>query len=344
MAVPGLRDGPGDAGTSNADETRTAYQDDRWERTDELPVRERRHPGAALLLGALALLAVAGVAWVLFQVLGTGTDPEEPALVPVPSTLTMSEERAREVLTAEGFVVPEATDRESDAEIGTVIDQDPPGGLAQEGSEVRIVLSAGPDAIGIPRLAGFEEQAARDELERLGFTNIRAEAEEVDDPDVEEGLVIGTDPEEGQEVEPDREIVLRVSSGQVEVPDVVDETRDEAIRLLSEASLRWQVETQQTWEVEAGTVMDQSVEAGDIVDQDTEVTIVVAETPPSTVTVTNEPPPPPPPVTTDPPPPPTTVEPTTDPPTTEPTPTPDPTTDPTDPPTTDPTDPPTETG
>ncbi|WP_122262103.1 Stk1 family PASTA domain-containing Ser/Thr kinase [Ornithinimicrobium cerasi] len=300
---------------------RTAYDDERWERTDELPVRERRHRGAALLLGALALLAVAGVAWVLWQVLGTG--PEEPPQVAVPSTVTLSEERAREVLTADGFVVPEpATERTSDAEIGTVIEQDPPGGLAPQGSEVRLVVSSGPDAIAVPRLAGVEEQAARDQLEREGFTNVRAEAEEVDDPDVAEGLVIGTDPEAGQEVAPDAEIVLRVSSGRVAVPDVVGEDRDVAVRLLSEASLRWTVETVQTWEAEAGTVTEQSVEPGEVVDQETEVTIVVAETPPSTatVTVTNEPPPPPPEPTPEP-----TTEPTPEP-TTEPTP--DPTTGP----------------
>ncbi|GAA5159757.1 Stk1 family PASTA domain-containing Ser/Thr kinase [Ornithinimicrobium tianjinense] len=305
---------------------RTAYEDDRWERTDEMPVRERRHRGAALLLGVLALLATAGVAWVLWQVMGPGGAPETPQ-VAVTSTVGMTEEQARQVLTDDGFVVPEATERSSEKEAGTVIEQDPPGGTAPQGSQVRLVVSAGPEALTVPRLAGMDEDAARAELARLGFTNVRAEAEEVDDPDVEKGLVIGTDPEEGQEVAPDREIVLRVSSGDVKVPTLVGESRDEAVRLLSEASLGFRVEVLQTWETEPGTVLEQSVEPGEVVRQGTEVTIVVAEQPPSTVTLE----PAPPPTTT---PPTTTPPPTSDDPTTEPTD--EPTTEPTDPPTTDP--------
>ena len=71
---------------------RDPYDDDRYERTDELPVRERRHPGAVLLLGALSLLAVAGLAWVLYLVLGPGAD-DGPPMVAVPSAARLSGKR-----------------------------------------------------------------------------------------------------------------------------------------------------------------------------------------------------------------------------------------------------------
>ncbi len=101
-------------------------EDDRWERTDEMPVRERRHRGAALLLGVLSLLAVAGVAWVLFQVLGPGGE-EEPLMVTVPNTVGRTEPQARTELTGLGFTVPPSTERNSDQPQGQVIEQDPPG-------------------------------------------------------------------------------------------------------------------------------------------------------------------------------------------------------------------------
>ncbi len=264
------------------------YPDDadeeRWERTDEMPVRERRHRGAALLLGALALLAVAGVAWVLFQVLGPGED--QPTMVTVPSTVGMTEAQARTQLTGLGFVVPEATSRNSEAPVDEVIEQDPPGGSAEEGSTVRLVISAGPEAIAIPDVRDMEEQAARDLLERQGFTNVADRAEEVDDKDVEKGHVVGTDPAAGEEVAPDDRIVLEVASGKVKVPEVVGEDQNSAVVLLSEAGLTWDIEEERTGEVEPGTVLTQSVEPGERVDLGSEIRLVVAAEPVVVVTET----------------------------------------------------------
>ncbi|GAA1172092.1 Stk1 family PASTA domain-containing Ser/Thr kinase [Ornithinimicrobium humiphilum] len=293
----------------------TSTEDERWERTDELPVRERRHRGAALLLGALSLLAVAGVAWVLFQVLGPGGEPE-PTMVAVPSTVGMTEPQARTQLVGLGFTVPPATERNSDQPAGQVIEQNPPGGELEEGGTVELVVSAGPEARAVPDVSGMEEQAARDLLEREGFTNVRAKAEEEDDPDVEGGLVVRTDPAAGEEVEPDREIVLHVSSGRTEVPDVVGQDQSSAVLMLNDAGLAFTIDFERTWEAEPGTVLRQSEEPGERVKVGTEIALVVAAEPVviTTETVTVEPPPPP--TTSEPEPPPTTEEP---PPTDEPT-------------------------
>ncbi|GAA4884768.1 Stk1 family PASTA domain-containing Ser/Thr kinase [Serinicoccus chungangensis] len=313
-------------------------EDDRYERTDELPVRERRHPGAALMLGALALVALAGVAWVLVQVLGPNGD-DGPEMLVVPSTVGSTEAQARTTLTAAGFTVAEAVvQRNSAEEPGIVIEQDPPGGEAPRGEEIELTVSAGPQARTIPRLQGLEEQAARDLLEREGFSNVRGESEETDDPDWEEGQVVSSDPGEGEEIAPDQLIVLTVSSGEVEVPDVVGRDQNEAVLLLDEQTLEWEVTTRRTGDADAGTVLEQSIDPGDTVEQGTTVELVVAAEPVQTATevVTES-------VTVTPSPTPTpTEEPTTDEPTEEPTE--DPTTeDPTVPP--EPTEPePTEPG
>ncbi|GGK55819.1 Stk1 family PASTA domain-containing Ser/Thr kinase [Ornithinimicrobium pekingense] len=298
-------------------------EEDSWERTDEMPVRERRHRGAALLLGALSLLAVAGVAWVLFQVLGPG-GADEPVMVTVPNTVGMTEPQARTELTTLGFTVPEATERNSDQPLGQVIEQDPPAGELEEGGTVSLVVSAGPEAREIPDVAGMEEQAARDLLEREGFTNVRDDAEEVDDPDVERGHVVSTDPGAGEEVEPDREIVLSIASGEVDMPELVGQNQNAAVVLLNEAGLEWTITEERTAAADPGTVLTQSVEPGQRVAVGEEIALVVAAEPvvveTATETVTVQPPPAPAPSPTPPPsdPAPTTSEPT---PTDEPTPT-----------------------
>ncbi|WP_134771970.1 Stk1 family PASTA domain-containing Ser/Thr kinase [Ornithinimicrobium flavum] len=326
------------AGMGAAPVARPAVRDDGYERTDELPVRERRHRGALLLLGAMTLLAIAGMAWVLFLVFGPDDDPG-PDMVVVPSTIGRPEAQARTVLTSAGFTV-DASERASDEPVGNVVEQDPPGGEAPRGSEVLLVISSGPDARAIPSVQGMEEQAARDTLERAGFTNVRDEAEEEDDPGWEEGRVISTDPEAGEEVRLDAEIVLTVSSGQVEVPDVVGEDQTTAAIMLDEQTLTFTMEQVRTSEAEPGTVIAQSIDAGEVVDQGTEVVLTVALEPIQTATetvretVTQPAPEPTPDPTTPEPttPEPTTPEPTTpDPTTPEPT-TPEPTTpEPTDP-------------
>lgn len=320
------------AGMGAGEAARSASRsDDGYERTDELPVRERRHPGALLLLGAMTLLAIAGMAWVLFLVFGPDDDPG-PDMVVVPTTIGQPEAQARTILTSAGFTVPDATERASAEPVGNVLEQDPPGGEAPRGSEVVLIVSSGPDAIAIPAVQGMEEQAARDTLERAGFTNVRAQAQEEDDPGWEEGRVISTDPAAGQEVVPDEEIVLTVSSGQVEVPDVVGQDQTTAAILLDEQTLTFTMEQVRTAEAAPGTVIAQSVEAGEVVDQGTEVVLTIALEliPTATQTVRETVTQPAPPAPTDPEP--TTPEPT-DPEPTTPEPTdPEPTTpDPTDP-------------
>ncbi|MFK5584643.1 Stk1 family PASTA domain-containing Ser/Thr kinase [Serinicoccus sp. LYQ131] len=260
--------------------------DDRFERTDELPVRERRHPGAAMLLGALAVVALAGLAWVLFQVMGPNGD-DNPELVVVPSTVGSTEAQARTELTSAGFVVVDpAEQRSSDEEVGTVLEQTPPGGERAAGSEVRLVVSSGPDAVAVPRIQGMEEQSARDALERAGFTNVREDAEDSDDPDWDEGQVISSNPSEGEEVEPDTEIVLTVATGDVEVPDVVGLDQNQAVVELDRRSLEASISVELSAEAAPGVVLSQSVEGEEVVEQGSTIELVVAGEPVQTQTAT----------------------------------------------------------
>src|SRR5690606_28913460 len=59
-----------------------AYADEGYGRTDEIPVREQRHSGGWLVLAVLALLALAGIGWVVYQALGPGEDDVVMVAVP----------------------------------------------------------------------------------------------------------------------------------------------------------------------------------------------------------------------------------------------------------------------
>ncbi len=322
--------------------------------TAEIPVGEReRHRGGYVLLGLLALLALAALGWAAMQVFEP-PDDEGPPQTAVPRVIGMSEDEAVAAI-AERNLEPEAEYEAHDTEPeGRVFNQEPDVNLeVDEGTVVTFTVSEGPDAIEVPNVEGSTEDSARSTLEGSGLT-VAGETEEVDDPEFEAGRVVRTDPEAGEVISPDRAVTLVLASGEVEVPDLTEMTETEASIELDELNLAvGDIEREDSEEPES-TVLEQSIAPGEVVEYGTEVNLTVAQSPDETVITTET-------VTTTPDPPTTEPDPTTttepDPTTTEPDPTtttePDPTTTEPDPTTTtepdptgtsptQPTDPPTD--
>ncbi|WP_153398586.1 PASTA domain-containing protein, partial [Ornithinicoccus halotolerans] len=265
---------------------------DGYEETDEIPVREQRHRGGWLLLGLLALLALAGVGWVMFQVLGPGQGGDEPEMVAVPEVVGVTEQVAERRLQERGLEIASERVVHEQAE-GTVVGQDPPPEEQVEvGSTVRIEVSSGPDDVTIPNVIGFRQQAARVVLEQANLT-VADEVEEEHDPEFDAGRVTRTDPETGQAVDPQQTVVtLVVASGQVEVPELVELDAAEAIAELQANRLSHgdEITYVETSEVPANQVLEQSVEPGAVVDYGTEVQLTVSREPTQTVTTPAPPP------------------------------------------------------
>ena len=82
---------------------------------------------------------------------------------------------------------------------------------------------------------GLSESAAKSQLEKSGFTNVRVER--VNDDNVPENYVIKQSVSEFDEIELDREIVITVSLGAAEipVPDVSGKSVEEADSIITEA-------------------------------------------------------------------------------------------------------------
>ena len=234
-----------------------------------------------------ALIALVLLVFAIFKLAGPSDDgPIEPdvTMVTIPDLQNFLQEDAEERLTTDGLKVEVEEEMSDDVEAGRVIRTDPPAGEeVEEGSTVLLVVSSGPDQLQIPDVRGKTQQEAIDQLEELGLKVTGFEND--NDPDVEKGRATRTDPVAGTEVATGTEIVLYVSSGQVDVPELRNRSAAEAQQELIKLGLLADVQQVETTEYEPGIVFEQSPLPG-LVDQGSVVTLRVAKAP-TTVAVPN---------------------------------------------------------
>lgn len=164
-------------------------------------------------------------------------------------------------------------------EEGKIISQDPkyqPNFTVKERSTVNVVVSKGQEIVKVTKLVGKTKDEARKELKDLG---LEMEIEEVNSDDVEPGIVIEQDKQEGEEVLAGTKIKLKVSLGieKVEVPDLKGLSEDEAKAKITEAKLKW-IRTDKIKDSSKGTgVVEQNISPKSMVDKNTEISITINE-------------------------------------------------------------------
>ena len=62
----------------------------------------------------------------------------------------------------------------------------------------------------MPDVNGKDSKAVKSDLEDRGF-KVRIEKQKSDDPQVQPGMVISSNPQQGQQISPDKEIILYVA-------------------------------------------------------------------------------------------------------------------------------------
>jgi eukaryotic-like serine/threonine-protein kinase len=160
-----------------------------------------------------------------------------PPLVAVPQDLVgLTQEEAEARLGTAGLTADVQQQPSDEVDAGIVI------GLGQgvadqapRGSSVPLIVSSGSDEPEIPDLEGDQFQDALAELEALGLDvelEFRRERGGHD-----EGEVIRTEPDEGEEVDQGSTVVVEVAGGQVNVPDVEGATLDDARAALEDRGL-----------------------------------------------------------------------------------------------------------
>ena len=131
----------------------------------------------------------------------------------VPNIVGLNRDSAESLILEQGFSIGTVTEEANDdiGTIGQVLSQSPAAGeRLDEGSPVDFVVSSGPDTVTWEALEGREERESVAVLEGLGLI---VEVITEENEDIEEGLVIRTEPEAGTEVAPGSDVLLVLSEG-----------------------------------------------------------------------------------------------------------------------------------
>jgi serine/threonine-protein kinase len=255
-----------------------------------------------LILLVLLILALIAGAWVALR---SNLFESAPDQKQVPNLIGMTEDQARDAIGNAGLTVDEPPDFQPDdtAPSGQVIDQDPNRDqYVDPGTAVHLTISSGLPQVQVPFLVGSTQEEARNRLRNAKldpqFTSV-----ESDQP---QGQVLQTSPEAGTQVAQGSTVMVTISKGPHEVPNVVGMNRSDAIKKIVDAGFKYDVRGDPKSTEPRGTVTDQLPPGGQPQPQGTTIVLFVS---------TYEPPPPPPtvPPTVPPTTPPTEVPPTTPP-------------------------------
>jgi eukaryotic-like serine/threonine-protein kinase len=163
----------------------------------------------------------------------------------------------------------------SNIDAGLAIGTSPPGGeTVQRRSNVRLLVSSGPEQVAVPNVFGLSLDSATRRLDDLGLT-YRIDREESDAPEDE---VIGQDPAEGSLIDPGGIVTLTVArpAEQVSVPFVTELSEQAALRALRAEGLEGSVQRRDVQdESQDGVVIEQRPAAGTDVDGGSGVTLIV---------------------------------------------------------------------
>jgi eukaryotic-like serine/threonine-protein kinase len=207
--------------------------------------------------GAAVLALVAGAIFMLTSLFSTpGIEQvETPDLTGL--TLEIAETRLENVGLAVGSVAyEEATDRP----INTVISQNPNATtMVDKGSAVDLVIASAPDQVPVPSVANFlSPDDARAAFEAIGLT---LGAVTFENSPLPANTVLRSDPVVGTLVETGTAIGIVVSSGKVDLPNVVGLDLATATSTLSAAGFQVLTQPQEDDTVAENTVLAQTPSA-----------------------------------------------------------------------------------
>jgi serine/threonine-protein kinase len=242
----------------------------------------KRSSGLFLAALIVLLLLLAGMLYLLAQQLTGDDSGEDVAQVEVPRVVGEEVAEAQRILEDAGFRVSITQEANEDFEEGVVFDQDPENGeKVDEGSTVRLKVSAGAEAIPVPDVIGSQVEQARLLLSGQGFT---VRVEEVNSEDAPVGEVVDQDPGPNEEAPRGSEVTLVVSKGPADrpVPDVVGRTIAEASNLLGQAGFTVNQTSEPSTTVEEGIVIRTDPPADTVRPKGSAVTVVVSSGPPET--------------------------------------------------------------
>jgi beta-lactam-binding protein with PASTA domain/predicted Ser/Thr protein kinase len=210
-----------------------------------------------------------------------------PGQVPVPTVAGQSREEAEAALREAGLDVTVEEVFSDTVDKGKVVDTSPVAGtLVERGTSVTMRVSKGAERVEVPDVTGETSDDARTAIQGAGLRVGKiTEEESEEDP----GTVLGQSPAAGKRVAKNSAVDLTVAKG-VEIPDVLDDTQDDATQALEDAGFKVRVRMRTvTTDDDVGIVLEQRPDAGEERAKGTEVTIIVGQLATSTPTPTATP-------------------------------------------------------
>lgn len=244
----------------------------------EKPGKKKRRRG--WLIALLLILLLGGGAFAGWWFWNEAEQQRiEENQVQVPDVSGMPETDAQNALTTAGLRPILEYEHNDDVDRDRAIGTDPASETTmQRYDEVTLNISLGPDQVDIPdSLQGASEATVRDTLEELGLTV--SDVSYVNSPTIPRDRLVDTNPALGSTVAYGSTVALKMSSGEVEVPNVVGMTQQEAENTLTADALGLSVDINlvtNDGSMTAGQVVDQDVEPGETASQGQLISLDVA--------------------------------------------------------------------
>ena len=262
------------AGVSSTSTSLPAVSSDGDAASKAAAARKRR-TAIIMTLVVIALLLIGGSVWALSRSAAT------PEAVSVPNVVGLSQADAKSQIEAAGLeweLNPEKVASDT-VEKDSVASTDPAGGTqAEKGSTVRVTISSGPDSVTLPdNLVGMSPDEARQAVEALGL-KWEVNSSKVASDTVAEGKVAQTNPSPGSKVKAGQTITAYLSSGsdQVEVPDLVGMSQDQARSALKAVGLELGNVTTVDSDKDKDRIVSQDPETGSKVKKGTTIAVSIS--------------------------------------------------------------------
>ncbi|MEZ7670658.1 Stk1 family PASTA domain-containing Ser/Thr kinase [Pauljensenia sp. 20925_1_34] len=262
------------AGVSSTSTSLPAVSSDGDAASKAAAARKRR-TAIIMTLVVIALLLIGGSVWALSRSAAT------PEAVSVPNVVGLSQADAKSQIEAAGLeweLNPEKVASDT-VEKDSVASTDPAGGAqAEKGSTVRVTISSGPDSVTLPdNLVGMSPDDARQAVEALGL-KWEVNSSKVASDTVAEGKVAQTNPSPGSKVKAGQTITAYLSSGsdQVEVPDLVGMSQDQARSALKAVGLELGNVTTVDSDKDKDRIVSQDPETGSKVKKGTTIAVSIS--------------------------------------------------------------------